>query len=57
MKKEAICIECPHSVFLDPKKDICWKTGGLLCKKLKAVVGKYDPCHLKKALKKKGQPG
>lgn len=54
MKKETICIECAHSVFLDPKKDICWKTGGLFCKKLKAVVGKYDPCRLKKAREKKG---
>ena len=39
-----ICIECPESVFLDPKKEICYKTGGLWCKKLKAIVGKYEPC-------------
>jgi len=54
MKKEITCIECAHSVFLDPKKDICCKTGGLLCKKLKAIVGKYDPCRLKKSPRKKG---
>ena len=34
-----ICIECPESVFLDPKKEICYKTGGLWCKKLKAIGG------------------
>lgn len=49
MVKEAateglICIECPESAFLDPTKEICYKTGGLWCKKLKAIVGKYEPC-------------
>jgi len=44
---ELICIKCPEAGFLDPKKEICYKTGGLFCKKLKTVVGKYDPCHIK----------
>ncbi|MBI5343900.1 MAG: hypothetical protein HZB83_00945 [Deltaproteobacteria bacterium] len=42
-----ICIRCPHATFINPKKEICYKTGGLYCKKLKAVVGKYDPCRIK----------
>ncbi len=48
-----ICIRCVHASFLDPKKDICYKTGGLFCRKLKKVVGKYDACH-KGAKTKKG---
>ncbi len=43
---ELICIRCPEAEFLDPKKEICYKTGGLFCKRLKAIVGKYDPCLL-----------
>lgn len=46
---ELICIKCPEAEFLDPKKDICYKTGGLFCKRLKAIVGKYDQCLLKGA--------
>ncbi len=42
-----ICIKCEYAVFLDPKKDICYKTGGLYCRKLKEIVGKYDPCRVK----------
>ena len=49
-----ICIKCPESVFLDPKKEICYKTGGLWCKKLKAVVGKYEPCMAEPNRGKKG---
>ncbi len=41
-----ICIRCQYAAFLDPKKEICYKTGGLFCKKLKKVVGKYDACHI-----------
>jgi len=41
-----ICIKCPEAGFLDPKKEICYKTGGLFCKRLKRIVGKYDPCHI-----------
>lgn len=48
-----ICIKCSHAVFLNPKKEICYMTGGLFCKKLKAIVGKYDPCRLKAPLKEK----
>jgi hypothetical protein len=40
-----ICIKCPSAEFLDPKKEICYKTGGLYCKKLKQIVGKYDQCR------------
>ena len=42
-----VCIKCPHSEFINPRKEICYKTGGLYCRKLKIVVGKYDPCRLK----------
>lgn len=45
--EDLICIRCEHAVFLNPKKEICYKTGGLFCRKLKAIVGKYDPCRLK----------
>jgi len=48
-----ICIECPESIFLDPKKEICYKTGGLWCKSLKAIVGKYEPCMKKPPRRKK----
>jgi len=51
-EKDLFCLKCPHAVFLDPKKEICWKTGGLFCKKLKAIVGKYDPCRAGKSRKK-----
>jgi hypothetical protein len=44
---ELICIRCPSAKFLDPKRDICYKTGGLYCKKLKVIVGKYDLCRVK----------
>ena len=47
MAEKLICIKCPEAGFLDPKKEICYRTGGLFCKKLKAIVGKYDACHLK----------
>lgn len=46
MEGVLICIRCDHAIFLDPKKEICCKTGGLFRKKLKAV-SKYDPCRLK----------
>lgn len=56
---DLICIRCPFAVFLDPKKEICYKTGGLFCKKLKAIVGKYDACRLtaprKKQMKELGK--
>ncbi len=48
--RELLCIKCHHAVFLDPKKEICYKTGGLFCKKLKTVVGKYDACRLTKPM-------
>lgn len=51
---DLICIRCDSAVFLDPKKDICYKTGGLFCKKLKTIVGKYDPCRIKPDTGKKG---
>ena len=41
-----ICIKCPYSQFLDPSREICYKTGGLHCKVLDIIVGKYDPCHI-----------
>lgn len=44
--KKLICLRCPFAEFLDPKKEICWKTGGLFCKKLKLIVGKYDLCRV-----------
>ncbi len=44
---ERVCIKCPEAGFLDPKKAICYKTGGLFCKKIKKIVGKYDACHIK----------
>ncbi len=51
---ELICIKCPSAKFLDPKRDICYKTGGLYCKKLKEIVGKYDLCRVKaKGMRKK----
>jgi hypothetical protein len=40
---------CPHALFLDPRKEICYKTGGLFCKKLREVVGKYDACRIRTA--------
>lgn len=54
--EELICINCPESKFLDPKKEICYKTGGLWCRKLKAIVGKYEPCMIKPKSGKKS-PG
>ncbi len=52
---ELICIKCPSARFLDPKKEICYKTGGLYCKKLKEIVGKYAPCRVKaKSVKRSG---
>jgi hypothetical protein len=53
---ELICIKCPSAVFLDPKKEICYKTGGLYCKKLKQIVGKYDRCHLTGSVHVKDKP-
>ena len=47
--EEPICLMCPESQFLDPKAEICWKTGGLYCKKLDMIVGKFDNCHEKNA--------
>lgn len=55
MSGQLICIECVHAVFLDPKKEICYKTGGLYCKKLKSIVGKYDPCRVKPGRKDEGK--
>jgi len=52
-----ICIECPESKFLDPKKEICYKTGGLWCKRLKAIVGKYESCMAKPPSRKKSAGG
>lgn len=51
---ELICIRCPEAEFLDPKKEVCYKTGGLYCKRLKTIVGKYETCLLKSAKVKKG---
>jgi len=51
-KRGPICIKCPEARFLDPTKEICYKTGGLYCEVLKIIVGKYDPCHIPE--KKKG---
>ncbi len=50
---ELICIKCPSAEFLDPKKEICYKTGGLYCKKLKQIVGKYDRCRVGRTKKAK----
>lgn len=44
--EELFCIKCDYSEFLDPKKEICWKTGGVFCTKLERVVAKYDHCHI-----------
>jgi len=57
-KRGPICIKCPEAVFLDPTKEICYKTGGLYCKVLEIIVGKYDPCRLpeeKGAVKGRGK--
>ncbi|MBI5587642.1 MAG: hypothetical protein HY889_04660 [Deltaproteobacteria bacterium] len=59
MMTDLICIRCEYAAFLDPKKDICYKTGGLFCKKLKVIVGKFDPCRkisepMKNSFKKPG---
>lgn len=45
--RKLICIKCAQAEFLDPKKEICYKTGGLFCKRLQIIVGKYDLCHIK----------
>jgi len=50
--EEIICIRCVHAVFLGPGKEVCYKTGGLWCKKLRTIVGKYGPCRLKQARKR-----
>lgn len=59
MKKHAlICIKCDFAEFIDPKKvepsqrEICWFTGGLYCKKLAIIVGKYEECQVKDSTKK-----
>ncbi len=49
-----ICIKCPEASFLDPKKEICYKTGGLWCARLNAIVGKYETCRLAPANGGKG---
>ncbi len=49
-----ICIRCPSAEFLDPKKEICYKTGGLYCKKLKQIVGKYDQCRQTSSVRQTG---
>lgn len=60
---DLICIKCDKSKFLDPEKDICYKTGGLFCTVLEEIVGKYEPCRAHKAkdgktaVKKKQQGG
>lgn len=46
--QKLICIKCAQAEFLDPKKEICYKTGGLFCKRLKIIVGKYDLCNIKR---------
>jgi len=43
---DKICIKCRHAKFLNPKKEICYRTGGLYCVKLKEIVGKYEPCRI-----------
>jgi len=54
--KEIVCIECGHAVFLDPTREICYKTGGLYCRKLKTIVEKYGPCRLKGAARAGKRP-
>ena len=41
--KNRICLACPEASFIDAK-GICYKTGGLYCKRHDRIVGKYDPC-------------
>ncbi|MFQ5353847.1 MAG: hypothetical protein ACE5DR_02770 [Thermodesulfobacteriota bacterium] len=41
-----ICIKCPEARFIDTTREICYKTGGLYCRRLKVIVGKYEPCRL-----------
>lgn len=50
--EEDICIMCDHARFLDPKKEICWKTGGLYCTVFDRIVAKYDNCLDPEAVKK-----
>jgi hypothetical protein len=57
MAKETICIRCPHASFLDPRKDIRYKTGGLFCERFKEVVGKYDACRIRTAKAGRGNGG
>ncbi|MBI5887913.1 MAG: hypothetical protein HZB82_04275 [Deltaproteobacteria bacterium] len=53
MKKQPlICIKCNFAGFLDPKKEVCWFTGGLYCKKLDIIVGKYEECKAKDSTEK-----
>ena len=40
-----LCIQCPDAEFPEPRS-ICYKTGGLYCKRLDELVGKYDRCRL-----------
>ena len=47
-KVAIICIRCPKAGFLDPKKEVCYKTGGLYRGVIKTVVGKYDGCRVKR---------
>lgn len=42
--EKLICIKCDESQFLDPKKEICYRTGGLWCNRYETIVGKYDEC-------------
>jgi len=58
--EESFCIMCEHARFLDPKKEICWKTGGLYCTIFERIVAKYDNCLDPEAVKKavaKGKDG
>ncbi|MFQ5427785.1 MAG: hypothetical protein ACE5EZ_02280 [Thermodesulfobacteriota bacterium] len=48
-----ICIRCPEARFVDPGKEICYKTGGLYCRRLRVIVGKYEPCRLSKGRRAK----
>lgn len=40
-RKNKVCLICPKASFLDPQ-GICYKTGGLYCKRHERIVGKYD---------------
>jgi len=44
-----ICMKCPLARFPAPA-ELCYRTGGLICRIDEGNVGKYDPCRFGWAL-------